>query len=308
MTEPADTPSAARGLDGLLRSARLAKVIGVYDGLGALLASQHAFDALWVSGLGVSAALGLPDASIASSSEFLAAARVVCRSTHLPVIADADSGFGDVNTLLHVMSEYRRAGVAAVCIEDKRFPKRNSFSGAGADALADPADFAATIAAVAQARTNGSPLLVARLESLVVGAGMDDALGRAELYVHAGADALLVHSCAGDAREVVEFGHRFRLFDAGTPLLGVPTSYPQVTHEVLERAGFGAVVYSNQVLRAFVAGAREVLAALAHSDSPAVVQDRLETMPSLLLLLGSDHISAQDLAHEQRSGANRRRP
>ncbi len=292
-------------MDALLRRERLATVVGVYDGLSALMASQHAFDALWLSGLGISAALGLPDASIASSSDFLAAARTVCRSTDLPVVADADSGFGDVNTVLHVLAEYERAGVAAVCIEDKRFPKRNSFSPDDVHSLADPAQFAATISAAKSACNPRSPILIARLESLVVGAGVDDALKRAELYVRAGADALLVHSSASEADEVFQFSRSVDRGCIDVPLLVVPTSYAHVRHDALERAGFSAIVYANQIVRSFVAATQQMLSVLVRSDSPIVVEDRLASVSSLLSLIGSDAIAQQDRDHERRAAAHR---
>jgi phosphoenolpyruvate phosphomutase len=280
-----------------LAQGRPVRVVGVYDGLSALAASRHGFDAVWLSGLGVSAALGLPDASIASLTDFLACARVVRRCTTLPVIADADSGFGDVNTVLHLMAEYHRIGVAAVCIEDKVFPKRNSF--AGAQHLADPGHFAAMLTAAAAARGPGAPMLIARLESLVAGTGLADALTRAALYVRAGADALLVHSRADTPEEVIAFAGEFRRTDVTTPLLAVPTTYPQVHADSLHEAGYAAVIYANQLLRGFLACAEQLLTDIEYDGSTAAVESRLASTGTLLTLLGSDLVAARDAEHDR---------
>ncbi|WP_158441510.1 isocitrate lyase/phosphoenolpyruvate mutase family protein [Kribbella steppae] len=290
-------------LTKILDGPTVAKVVGVYDGLTALVASRYPFDALWLSGLGVSAALGLPDASIASSSDFLAAARTVCRATHLPVVVDADTGFGDVNTVLHVMAEYERARVAAVCIEDKAFPKRNSFT--DGQELADPAQFAATLQAASACRGPRSPLLIARVESLVAGAGLDDALDRATLYVRAGADAVLVHSRASEPDEVLAFGRRFRRADRRTPLVAVPTTYPHVRQQLLHESGYRAVIYANHLLRGFVSTADRLLEELAGSDDAGHLERRLEPVSAVLNLMGSDAVTAHDRTHRRRSEENR---
>lgn len=290
-------------LAGLLTANRAARVIGVYDGLTALVATRPGVDAVWLSGLGVSAALGVPDASVATSTDVLAAARIVRRSTPLPIIVDADSGFGDVNTVLHVLSECHRVGVAAMCIEDKVFPKRNSF--AGEQHLADAADFAAMLQAASTSRGPGAPLLIARVESLVAGEGLCAALDRARLYVRAGADAVLVHSCAERPDEVLAFARAFRAMDTVTPLLAIPTTYPAVHASMLHAAGYGGVVYANQLLRGFLASAQSLLTEITRDGTSVGVEPRLAPVASLLSLLGSDVVNAHD--EQQRAWVQRYR-
>ncbi|MGW6741563.1 isocitrate lyase/phosphoenolpyruvate mutase family protein [Streptomyces sp. NPDC055025] len=279
----------ARLFRALLRSGQLHRAVGVHDGFTALLAGRHSYDALWVSGLGISAAHGLPDASILSMSEFLAAARIADRVSYLPVIADCDSGFGDVNNIVHMVHEYEKAGIAAVCIEDKVFPKRNSFS--EGQELADPHDFATKILAAKRAQRTEAFTVIARLESLVAGAGLEDALYRADLYTAAGADAVVIHSKAKTADEVLAFAHRFRPRHPDVPLVVIPTTYPLVSEKELAAAGVSMTIYANQMLRAFVTAADDVLARIAADGTAGGADTELVDVRQILDLIGTGAVS-----------------
>ncbi|MET7685091.1 isocitrate lyase/phosphoenolpyruvate mutase family protein [Streptomyces sp. NPDC005423] len=282
-----DKPRQLR--QGLLGD-RLLRAIGVHDGFTALLAGRHPVDALWLSGLGVSAAHGVPDASILSMTDFLSAARIADRATTLPVIADCDSGFGDVNNIVHMVREYEQAGIAAVCIEDKQFPKRNSFS--EGQLLADPHEFAAKIAAAKRAQRTADFTVFARVESLVAGADQDEALYRARLYAEAGADAIVIHSKAKTPDEVLTFAHRFRPAHPGLPLVVIPTTYPVVTEEELARAGISLVIYANQILRAFVGAADTVLSRILADHGAGGADTGLVDVRQVLDLIGTEAVSA----------------
>lgn len=130
----------------------IARAIGGNDGLVGMLAERHGFDAVWASGLAISTSHGVPDAGILTMTELLAAAQVMTRSTTLPVLADCDTGFGDVNVVTRMVQEYETAGIAGVCIEDKEFPKRNSFT--TGQELAEPQAFADKLQAAKQAQTD----------------------------------------------------------------------------------------------------------------------------------------------------------
>lgn len=271
------------------------RVIGVHDGFTALLAGRHNFDAMWVSGLGISAAHGVPDAGILGMGEFLQAARLADRSCSLPVIADCDTGFGDVNNLVHMVREYEHAGIAAICIEDKIHPKRNSF--APGQSLIDAHEFAAKILAASQARLNLDFMIIARVEALTAGCGEDEAIRRALMYTQAGADGVVLHSGSATPDEVLSCVRRFRLLNADVPLIVIPTTYPYVSVEQLREVGVSAVIYANQMLRAFVQVAERVLTEILASGSSSGIEADLASVGQVLALIGTADVTDADRAY-----------
>lgn len=275
-----------------LRAPGIVRVVGAHDGVSARLCERHGFDAVWASGLGISASNGVPDASILTMTHFLAASVVIDRSTSLPVIADCDTGFGDVNVVMHMVREYERAGIAAVCIEDKQFPKRNSFR--GGHRLADKHEFSAKIRAAKAAATPGGMAVIARLESLIAGVGLDDAFARAEAYADAGADAILVHSKSREPDEVTAFARRWCAAGRAEPLIVVPTTYYDVTADDLAATGFKAVIYANQTLRASIQAMDEALGAITLAGSSAAIEDAVASVEDVFALIGTDQIELVD--------------
>lgn len=178
-------------LRDLLNTGELIVAPGVYDGLSAALVREAGFPAAYLSGAAVAAsAVGLPDLGLATMSELAAAATVVNRQLHVPLVADADTGFGDVASAVRTVAEYERAGVAAIQIEDQVFPKRcGHLSG---KEVVEPLEFIEKIRAVAAARTTDL-LIVARTDA-VASHGLDEALQRVTAYVEAGADLVFVEA------------------------------------------------------------------------------------------------------------------
>jgi phosphoenolpyruvate phosphomutase len=297
-TRMTDSPNLATGtkaqkLRALFDQGEVLRVIGVHDGFTALLAGRS-FDALWVSGLGVSAAHGLADAGILGMGEFLQAARLADRASPLPTIADCDTGFGDVNNLVHLVREYEFAGIAAVCVEDKIYPKRNSFT-PGQD-LIDAHEFAAKIQVASRAKANPDFMLIARVEALIAGAGEDEAIRRAKLYVEAGADGIVFHSKSRTPDEVLSCVRRFRTTHPDVPVIVIPTTYPDVAVGQLREAGVSAVIYANQMLRAFVSAAETVLPAILQADSSIGVEAQLAPVSRVLSMIGTDEVAETDEA------------
>jgi phosphoenolpyruvate phosphomutase len=287
------TPSKGSCFKGLLEGGDVVRIVGVNDGLTALLAERNGFEALWASGLGISAAHGVPDASIATMTDFFQAAQVIDRSSRLPVVADCDTGFGDVNVVAHMVRTYEHAGVAAICIEDKLFPKRNSFTDDG-QILEEPAAFATKIAGALAARQSADFLVLARLESFIAGLGLDDVLRRACLYREAGADALVIHSKKAEPDEIEAFARAWRSAELDLPLIVIPTTYPTVTIPRLHELGIDGVIYANQGLRATIRAVDKVLARIAREGTCAGVESDLATVAEVLDLLGTDEIRSRD--------------
>ena len=260
--------------------------------MSALLAHEAGFDAVWASGLGISAVRGVPDCSVLTMTEFLSAGSVINQATTLPVIADCDTGFGDVNCLTRAVQCYEQAGIAAICLEDKCQPKRNSFR--DGHRLADPEEFATKLAAAKAAQHGRDLVVVARLESFIAGAGLEDALERGQLYAEAGADALLVHSKARTPHQVFDFAARWRERGGELPLIAVPTTYPEVTLKELEEAGIAVVIYANQSLRAAIKAMQTALSEIATAGSTSETEPSIVSINEVLALVGTAEAEERD--------------
>jgi len=276
----------------LFTQSRIIRTIGVYDGLTAILGKKNGFDALWASGYEISAANGVPDASILTMTEFLQAANTINKVTDLPVIADCDTGFGGINNVIRMVQDYEAAGIAAVCIEDKEFPKKNSFL--EGHKLADMYEFSTKIIAAKNAQSDPDFIVIARVEALIANAGMDDALQRARIYCNAGADAILIHSKSKNPFEVFEFASRWQSIGCENPLIVVPTTYYTVTEKELSANGIKMVIYANQSIRASVAAINHVMTNIIASATSVPVENTIASLNDLFILTGTDKLMATE--------------
>src|SRR5690349_16382156 len=184
------------------------RVAGVNHALGGLLAEEAGCDAVWSSSLEVSACRGVPDASILSMTEYLEAAANIQKVLRIPVVADCDTGYGGNLNVAHMVHEFEDAGITAVCIEDKLFPKMNSFV-AGGQTLLDTREFASKIVTAKRSQSSDDLFVIARTEALISGLDVDAALERCRVYADSGADAVLVHSKAKSRDQVLGFLERW---------------------------------------------------------------------------------------------------
>ncbi|ORT47269.1 isocitrate lyase/phosphoenolpyruvate mutase family protein [Frankia sp. KB5] len=225
---------------------------GAVNAMAARLAAEEGFDALWVSGLEVSAALGLPDANVLGVRDLGDVVTALGRVTEHPVIVDVDNAGGALDTAARFAADMARAGAAAICLEDSSYPKCNSFAVHAAQGLADTELVARQIERIR--KTVGNDLVViARTESLITGSGMEAALARSARFVEAGAEAILIHSKDPTGHEALRAA---RQWGKAVPLVTVPTAFPQLTADELGQAGFRLCIYANQFSRAALAGMR----------------------------------------------------
>lgn len=240
----------SKGLNALWGKDKILKVIGCHNALGAKVAEESGFDGVWFSGFEFATSHCVPDASIMTMTDNLQALSSITRAVKIPVIADCDSGFGDLNNVIHMVKEYERIGVSAVCIEDKMFPKLNSFCGES-QALLNIKEFSSKIAAAVEARASKNFFIIARIESLIAGTGLDDALTRAIAYKKAGADAILIHSKAKNPEEIISF---CKMLNLDIPLIIVPTTYPQFSINDIRAVSekIKVVIYANHGIRAAI--------------------------------------------------------
>lgn len=259
------------------------RVAGAHDALGAKLAVQAGVDAIWSSGFEISTAYGVPDASILTMSEYLAAARTIAEGVApVPVIADCDTGYGNSNNVIRMTREFEAAGIAAVCIEDKKFPKTNSFIG-GKQELASIAEFVGKLLAAKNAQRTREFAVIARTEALIAGWSVDEALRRADAYVRAGADALLVHDKSPNGDGVRAFMARWT---KSVPVIVVPTTFPNFSVAEAEALGIKTVIYANQGIRASVRAVSDVWRTIVRDGNSAAVEPAIASMQTLFELQG----------------------
>jgi len=228
----------------------LAVGVGARDALEAKLIERAGFDFVWSSSLGVSASYAVPDASLISMYQYLEAARAMNEVIDIPVIADCDTGYGNANNVAYAVKRFEEAGIAAISMEDKKFPKDNSLLAGGRQELAHVEEFAGKLMAAKDAQRSEEFIVIARVEALIAGWGEQEALDRAYRYVEAGADYILIHSKSTEPGEIVSF---VNAWDGAAPLVLVPTTYPQLTEEqILDLGKVRIVIYANQPMRAAV--------------------------------------------------------
>lgn len=275
-----------RTLRQALTEGTMLRMIGAYDGLSAMLVEKAGFEGIWAGGLGISSAHGLPDAGLLTMTEFLAAASQIRSVTSLPILADVDSGFGDLNVVQRMVRLYEASGIDGVCIEDKQGPKRNSFR--NGNQLADPAEFAHRIRLAKSAQREAEFVVVARIESLIVGAPMSDALARAERYHDAGADAILIHSRSSRPDEIQKFCAAWQGTGRKLPVFAIPTTYYNVTSQQLADMGVSAVIYANQTIRVAVRALKDLLVTLGECGSSAPAEPSMTALSDLFDLVGTN--------------------
>jgi len=269
----------------------LLKVGGAFDAMSAKLVETCGFDAIWAGSFAISATHALPDASILTMTEFLNVASNMEEACNIPIIADCDTGFGGPSNVSHMIKKYERAGIAAVCIEDKTFPKQNSFLENSKQELLPEKDFVSKIIAGKEAKENPNFMLIARTEALISGMGMKEAIKRANAYEKAGADAILIHSKRDSPEEVFEFSESW----GGTlPLIVVPTSFPTVKLDELISHKIKMIIYANQTLRATHAVILKVLEQLKNSASINDLSVDMTTMQEIFQLQETYNIKKQE--------------
>ena len=231
-------------LKQLIKMCPVVKTIEAHSGLTGLIAEKTVveengrldqFDAMWVSSLCDSTAKGKPDIELVDMSSRLRTIDDIMEVTTKPIILDGDTG-GLTEHFVYNVRTLERMGVSAIIIEDKKGLKKNSLFGNEVEQTQDSIeDFSAKIAAGKKAQLTDDFMIIARIESLILEKGMEDALTRAFAFVKAGADGIMIHSRKKDPSEILEFCDEFRKKDANTPIVVVPSSYNVITEEELDR-------------------------------------------------------------------------
>ena len=233
----------------------MVRVLEAHNGLSALIVENtkvvkndklEEFDAMWVSSLTDSTAKGKPDIELVARMDTL---HQILEATCKPIIVDGDTG-GVPAHFVFTVKTLERLGVSAIIIEDKVGLKKNSLFGVDAGQKQDSIEgFAHKISEGKKAQVTDDFMIIARIESLILKAGLEDALARAKAYIEAGADGIMIHSKENEADEILEFCKRYERFESKVPLVVVPSTYNQVFEHELKAHGVNVVIYANHLLR-----------------------------------------------------------
>ena len=246
---------------------------------------QVQFDAMWSSSLTDSTVRGKPDIEALDTSARLQTINDIFEVTTKPLIYDADTG-GKLEHLQFTVRSLERLGVSAMIIEDKKGLKKNSLFGNDVSQDQDSIDdFSAKINAAKRAQITDEFMVIARIESLILSKGMDDALARAEAYEAAGADAIMIHSRSKSPEEVLTFCNIFRDRGHLIPIIAVPSTYSSVTEEELIQAGVNVVIYANQMLRAAYPAMRNVAASILQHGRGSEAEELCMSIKDILTLI-----------------------
>src|SRR5579885_2962130 len=275
----ADIPAINAGtraarLRRLLQSPQLEFLMEAHNGISARIAEEAGFAGIWASGLALSAQFGVRDNNEASWTQVVDMLEFMSDVTTVPILLDGDTGYGNFNNTRRLVRKLEQRNIAGVCIEDKLFPKSNSFLDGERQPLADIDEFCGKSKAGKDSQGSDDFCIVARVEALIAGWDMKEALRRAEAYRQAGADAVLIHS-----------------------KLGRPD-------EVYRRAQISVVIWANHLIRAAVAAMQAAARQIQATQSPIDVEDRIAAVGEIFRLQGADELKK---AERRYAGAVRRR-
>jgi phosphoenolpyruvate phosphomutase len=268
-------------LKQLIHRPGLSFLMEAHNGLSAKIAEEAGFEGIWASGLSISASLGVRDSNEASWTQVLEVIEFMSDAARIPILLDGDTGYGNFNSVRRLIRKLEQRGIAGVCIEDKLFPKTNSFSRGRAQPLAEIEEFCGKIRAAKDAQRCDDFVVIARVEAFIAGWGLHEALKRAEAYRLAGADAILIHSARSDAHEVLafqaEWGDRL-------PVVIVPTKYYTTPTQVFRDAGFSVAIWANHLLRSALVAMQETARRIFAEQSLMAVEGTIAPVDEVFRL------------------------
>jgi len=265
----------------LLLSEQLEFICEAHNGLSARIVQEAGFPGIWASGLSISAQFGVRDSNEASWTQVLENLEFMSDATTIPILLDGDTGYGNFNNMRRLVHKLEQRHIAAVCIEDKLFPKTNSFIKGGAQPLADMQEFCGKIKAGKDAQTDPDFCVIARVEALICGWGLAEALRRAEAYHQAGADGILIHSALSVPDEILAFKQEWT---NRCPVVIVPTKYYATPTEVFRQHGFSMVIWANHMLRAAVAAMQTTARTLKELEHLLSIEDKVAPVSEIFRL------------------------
>ena len=278
----------SRQLRTLLESPELDFILEAHNGISARIVEQAGFKGIWASGLAISAQFGVRDSNEASWTQVVDMLEFMSDITNIPILLDGDTGYGNFNNMRRLVMKLEQRDIAGVCIEDKQFPKINSFIDSEKQPLADIDEFCGKIKAGKDSQNDPDFCIIARVEALIAGWGLSEALRRAEAYHASGADGILIHSKQSRPGEILAFAKEW---SGRSPLVIVPTKYYSTPADVFRKAGINLVIWANHMIRASVAAMESISREIRQSGSVTNIEDRVATVQHIFHLQGADELS-----------------
>ncbi|XP_071442725.1 phosphoenolpyruvate phosphomutase-like [Hetaerina americana] len=265
----------------------LSFLMEAHSGLSARIVEEAGFHGIWASGLSISAQLGVRDSNEASWTQVLEVAEFMADASTIPILLDADTGYGNFNNARRLVRKLEDRGIAGCCIEDKCFPKTNSLLDGRKQPLANMEEFAMKIKACKDYQRDDEFCIVARLEAFIAGRGLEEALLRAEAYYKAGADAILVHSKQTNSSEIEAF---MKEWGEKGPVIIVPTKYYTTPTSLFREIGISAVIWANHNLRASVTAMQKTSKIIAKEQNLTSIEKGVSSVQEIFRLQRDDEL------------------
>jgi phosphoenolpyruvate phosphomutase len=274
----------------LLHSDQLEFLMEAHNGLSARIVEEAGFKAIWGSGLSISASLGVRDNNELSWTQVLEVVEFMSDATSIPILLDGDTGYGNFNNVRRLVRKLEQRGIAGVCLEDKLFPKSNSFSG-DEQPLADIDEFSNKIRAAKDTQHDPDFCVVARVEAFIAGRGMAEALKRADAYYNAGADAILIHSKLSNADQILTF---MKEWGNTCPVVIVPTMYYATPTFAFAEAGVSTVIWANHLLRSSLTAMQQTARKIYEDQSLLAIEKEVAPIEEVFRLQGEAELKAAE--------------
>jgi len=274
----------SKQLRSLLTSPNLEFICEAHNGISAKIVEESGFKGIWASGLTISASMGVRDSNEASWTQIVDILEFMSDATTIPILLDGDTGYGNFNNMRRLVQKLEQRDIAGVCIEDKLFPKTNSFINSERQPLADEDEFCGKIKAAKDTQKNEYFSVVARVEAFIAGLGLKEALKRAEAYRQAGADAILMHSKKNNPSDIESF---MKEWGGRHPVVIVPTKYYSTPTNRFRELGISLVIWANHLMRSSIRIMEETAKEIAGSETLIAIEDKIATVSEIFRLQGA---------------------
>lgn len=288
-------------LRNIITSNSLEYIMEAHHALSAKIVEEAGFKGIWGSGLSISASLGVRDNNEASWTQILDVLEFMSDATSIPILLDGDTGYGNFNNARRLVKKLEQRDIAGVCIEDKVFPKTNSFIKGEAQPLACIDEFCGKIKAMKDSQMDDDFVVVSRVEALIAGWGLQEALKRAEAYRAAGSDAILMHSKRSDSLEIEAF---MKEWDDRLPVVIVPTKYYSVPTQRFRDLGVSLAIWANHNLRASIKAMQDTSNQIYLEESLANVEANVTSVDEIFQLQGAEELAQAEGRYLNASSAN----
>ena len=274
----------------MLNSSELEFLMEAHNGMSAKIAEEAGFKGIWGSGLSISAALGVRDNNEASWTQVLEVVEFMSDATTIPILLDGDTGYGNFNNMRRLVTKLEQRGVAGVCIEDKIFPKTNSFLRTEAQPLADMDEFCGKIKAGQDTKLDDDFNIIARVEALIAGWGLGEAVKRAEAYRLAGANGILMHSKISKADEILAFMKEWGERSKTCPVVIVPTKYYSTPTNVFREANVSVCIWANHQMRTAISAMQKTTEIIFREQSLINIEDKVVPVKEIFRLQNDNEL------------------